>query len=83
VDRMGEKQLKLPLMVTEKGEARRVSKGPELGTATRRSESPASTEQLMEEVCERENLKKALKRVRENKGAPGIDGMTVEQLPKY
>jgi RNA-directed DNA polymerase len=46
-------------------------------------ESPASTNQLMEEVCERENLKQALKQVKGNKGSPGIDGMTVEQLPGY
>jgi RNA-directed DNA polymerase len=38
---------------------------------------------LMEEVCERENLKRALRRVRANKGSPGIDGMTVAQLPSY
>jgi hypothetical protein len=31
----------------------------------------------MEEICERENLKQALKRVKSNKGAPGVDGMTV------
>jgi RNA-directed DNA polymerase len=37
----------------------------------------------MEAVCERENLKEALQRVRGNKGSPGIDGMTVEQLPDY
>jgi RNA-directed DNA polymerase len=37
----------------------------------------------MEEVCERENLKQALKRVRANKGAPGVDGMTVQALPAY
>jgi len=35
---------------------------------------------LMEEVLRRENLIKALRRVRSNKGAPGVDGMTVEQL---
>jgi RNA-directed DNA polymerase len=46
-------------------------------------ESPASTNQLMEEICERENLKKALQRVKANKGSPGIDGMTVEELPGY
>src|SRR6266446_5754617 len=46
-------------------------------------ESPASTNRLMEEVCERENLKKALRRVKANKGSPGVDGMTVEQLPDY
>src|SRR5215472_17789065 len=46
-------------------------------------ESPASTNQLMEEICERENLKQALQQVKANKGNPGIDGMTVEELPVY
>jgi len=67
-----------------RGEAPRVSgEGIEPSTAKREAESPASTEHLMEEVCERENLKKALKRVRSNKGSPGIDGMTVDELPGY
>jgi RNA-directed DNA polymerase len=47
------------------------------------SESPSASDRLMEEVCERENLKQALKRVRANKGAPGVDGMTVQALPVY
>ncbi len=42
-----------------------------------------STEGLMEEVVERENLKGALKQVKANKGSPGVDGMTVQQLPDY
>jgi RNA-directed DNA polymerase len=37
----------------------------------------------MEEVLERENLREALKRVKANKGSPGVDGMTVLQLPGY
>ena len=37
----------------------------------------------MESICERQNMRRALQRVRENKGAPGIDGMTVEALPDY
>jgi RNA-directed DNA polymerase len=37
----------------------------------------------MEEVCERENLKAALRRVKDNKGSPGVDGMTVNELPDY
>jgi RNA-directed DNA polymerase len=47
------------------------------------SESPSASDRLMEEVCERENLKRALKRVKSNKGAPGVDGMTVHALPAY
>jgi len=46
-------------------------------------ESPASTHRLMEEICERENLKEALRRVKANKGSPGADGMTVDQLADY
>jgi len=37
----------------------------------------------MAKVCERRNLQAALKRVRRNKGSPGIDGMTVDELPDY
>jgi len=39
--------------------------------------------ELIEKVVERENLIQALKRVRENKGAPGVDGMTVDELVPY
>jgi len=42
------------------------------------SESPALAEQLMEEVCDRENIGRAWKRVRSNKGSPGVDGMTID-----
>lgn len=40
-------------------------------------------EYLMELVVERENMLEALKRVESNKGAPGIDGMKVEELRSY
>src|SRR5215831_1535363 len=46
-------------------------------------ESPARTNRLMEEVCERENLKAALKQVKANKGSPGVDGMTVGGIKDY
>jgi RNA-directed DNA polymerase len=46
-------------------------------------ERPAVAEPSMEAVIERENLKKALAQVRRNKGAAGIDGMTVDELPAY
>jgi len=51
--------------------------------AKRRPESLAETERLMEEVCEWENCKQALQRVKANKGSAGVDGMTVQQLPDY
>ena len=57
--------------------------GSETPTAKRRNESPANHEQVMEEVCGRENCLQALKRVKSNKGSPGIDGMTVEELPGH
>jgi RNA-directed DNA polymerase len=46
-------------------------------------ESPASMNRLMEEVCERENLKEALRRVKANKGSAGIDRMTVDGIADY
>ena len=39
--------------------------------------------QLMERVLERENLQAALRNVMRNGGSPGIDGMTVKDLPEY
>jgi RNA-directed DNA polymerase len=46
-------------------------------------ESPSVMYRLMEEICEPENLRQALRRVKANKGAPGVDGMTVKELPAY
>jgi RNA-directed DNA polymerase len=66
------------------GEAREArGEETELLQAVHGPESPASTSQLMEEVCERENLKEALRQVKANKGSGGVDGMTVDQLPDY
>ena len=47
-------------------------------TANEREESPSQNEKLMEQVAEPANLNAAWKRVRENGGAPGLDGITVE-----
>ena len=63
--------------------SRAVKEGTESCTAKRKAESPAVSEPLMEEVIERENLKQALRRVKANKGSPGVDGMTVEELTGY
>lgn len=43
----------------------------------------ANPNALLDRVLARDNLQRALKQVRQNKGAPGIDGMTVEELPGY
>ncbi len=85
-DKRQKNQLQLALAFTGEGrsEAPKARRGgTESLTAERRTESPTIKEQLMEEVCERENLKRALQRVKANKGSPGIDGMTVEELPDY
>src|SRR5487761_557238 len=58
-------------------------KGTETLMAQRQTESLAGSERLMEEVCELENCKQALRRVKANKGSPGVDGMTVDELPAY
>jgi len=58
-------------------------RGTEPSMVKHKPESPASSEQLMEEICQAENCKQALARVKSNKGSPGIDGMTVEKLPDY
>jgi len=49
----------------------------------RREDSGPEAEQLMEAVVERENMWLALKRVERNRGAAGVDNMTVEQLRAY
>jgi len=51
--------------------------------ASRLSESPAGQIRLMESILERNNMNRALKRVIKNKGAPGVDGMTVHKIKGY
>jgi RNA-directed DNA polymerase len=83
-DRRQKIQRELAFREESRSEAPKASvEGTESFTAKRRAESPAIGEQLMEEVCERENCKQALARVKANKGSPGVDGMTVQQLPAY
>jgi RNA-directed DNA polymerase len=56
---------------------------PEITVASLITEHPTDGSRLMEIILERGNMFKALKRVRDNKGAPGIDNMTIDQLPGY
>ena len=75
-------QLELALEPKAKGEARRPGpRGTEVCVARAGPEHPAGGRgPSMEAVVEPGNLRKALARVRRNKGAPGIDGMTVGEL---
>jgi RNA-directed DNA polymerase len=76
--------MKPAFMTESEGEARAADReGTEALKAMRQDESLTRSEQLMEEICERENLRQALKRVKGNKGAPGVDGMKVEELAGY
>src|ERR1700726_3109095 len=80
-DRRQKNQLELAFPAENRSEApTAAAEGTESLAAKRRTESPASTGQLMEEICERENCKQALARVKANKGSPGVDGMTVHKL---
>ena len=64
-------QLLLAFMEEDRSEAPKIlNEGTETLKAKRRTESPAIGEQLMEEVCERENCKQALAQSRPTKGAP-------------
>src|SRR5262245_18116623 len=77
-------QYQLALLCNEGGEASgSATEGTETLRAERETESPAGDQRVMEAVCERENLREALQRVKANKGRPGIDGMTVEELPDH
>jgi RNA-directed DNA polymerase len=83
-DKRQKNQLVLAFLEESRSEAPTASgEGTESLTAKRGAESPAIGEPLMEEVCERENCKQALARVKANKGSPGVDGMTVRALPGY
>jgi RNA-directed DNA polymerase len=76
----------LVLAFTEEGRSeapKTFQEGTESLTAKCETERPARHEQLMEEVCERRNCWQAYKRVKANKGSPGIDGMKVGDLSGY
>jgi RNA-directed DNA polymerase len=77
-------QNQLAFLFDEGSEAPEIlAEGTETLRVEREPENPAGNRQWMEEICERENLREALKRVKGNRGSPGIDGMTVDQLPDY
>src|SRR5215510_11743818 len=77
-------QLRLDFSSAPTGEARKAGREDiESPSAVSEPERPANTCRIMEDVCERANLKEALRQVTSNKGSAGIDGMTVDQLADY
>src|ERR1700747_319626 len=85
-DKRQKNQLQMVLAFTGEGRSeapRAPREGTESFAAKCETESPAREEQLMEEVCGRENCQQALRRVKANKGSAGIDGLKVSGLPGY
>ena len=74
-------QIELPL--EDRGEAPSVERSGEAGSATQGDERSGLDPLVMERVVEGGNLRRALKRVQQNGGSPGVDGLTVEELPDH
>lgn len=80
--RQKSRQLELPW--AGRGETPRCRWSDEARAAVHDTErSGSNDEQLLELVVARSNVEAALRRVKKNKGSPGIDGMTVQELPAY
>lgn len=68
----------------ESGKSEAQSRSPERPIApTASNPTDPKTTYLMEQVVRKTNLTEALRRVRANKGSPGVDGMTVDKLAPY
>jgi len=78
-----QKSKQLELALETRGEAPHGQRSGEVPTVANGDGRSGSDHRLMEAVVERGNAIAALKRVRQNRGSPGIDGMTVESLPVY
>ena len=77
-----QKTAQAELALGGRGEAPRAQRSGESRAAAHGDER-SGNDHLMEMVVERSNVEKALKRVKQNKGSPGVDGMTVDELPKH
>ena len=82
---MRQMSMQMELLLEGRGEAPRAEQSGEAIPAAQGDERSGvgGLRELMEQVVERDNLVRALKRVRSNKGSAGIDGMRVEELPEY
>ena len=80
---MRQKSEQLELALESRGETPRCQRSGEAPTTSRGDERSGGDHRLMEQVVERANALAALKRVKQNKGGPGVDGMTVDDLSPY
>lgn len=82
---MSNDQFELPL--EGRGEAPRAERSGEATSAAQGGERSGldalQGRDVMERVVEGGNLRRALKRVQQNKGSPGVDGLRVEEMPGY
>ncbi len=76
-------QVELALATESTGEAQTLERGGTESPPAKHETESLAEGQLMEQVCERENLKRALARVKGNKGSAGVDGMSVADLSGY
>ena len=73
----------MELALDSRGESPRSQRSGETPTTSRGDERSRSGHSLMEQVVGRVNALAALKRVKQNRGGPGVDGMTVMELSPY
>ena len=80
---MRQKSEQLELALEARGETSHGQRSGEASTTSDGTERSGGDHRLMERVVERVNALAALKRVKQNRGSPGVDGMTVEDLTPY
>src|SRR5439155_69712 len=80
---MRQKSEQLELALEARGEAPQGQRSGEASTTFRGNERSGADHQRMEQVVGRANALAALKRVKQNRGSPGVDGMTVDDLTPY
>jgi len=78
-----QKAVQLELLLEDRGEAPKVESGSGEAPTVMNVNARLGTDRLMEEAVGSANVELALKQVRRNKGSPGVDGMTVDELPHY
>ena len=80
---MRQKSEQLELALDSRGETPRSQRSGEARKTSAGDDPSGGEHRLMEQVVARANALAALKRVKQNKGSPGVDGMTVDDLTPY